>query len=81
MVKIEWSRFKKSYLVNYPKKFRGSESINIFIYTHTLLFLLLPIKKILWQIAIYQPTVWLKFKLHNYGLKFDILPTWNLIEI
>ena len=35
MVKIEWSRFKKGYLVNYPKKFRGSEFINIFIYTHT----------------------------------------------
>ena len=25
--------------------------------------------------------VWLEFKLHTYDLKFDILPTGNLIEI
>ena len=35
MAKIKWSRFKKIYLVNYHKKFKGSESINIYTHTHT----------------------------------------------
>ena len=36
MVKIEWSRFKKIYLVNYPKKSKESEFINIYIHTRSL---------------------------------------------
>ena len=33
------------------------------------------------QITTYPPMIWLKFKLFVCGLKFDILPTYDLVEI